>query len=328
VHRARDYKSKRERLKKLKEKIAFRNKDEFYWGMVKGKTERGVHIQSRGNEALPVDVVRILKTQDANYIRTLVSAEENKINAIKEQLHSLADLIPGSSASAGGDATASDLEFLSEPENDDIDLDALRKAGVIPDDKLTATSFNGSDKKGKGKQVLKGTVPGRGHTIFTDDQQEFLSYQPTRTQELSTSPTATTAPSPAPLLDLGYKDPKPSRKGKSVQKQQDEAEVARDQREIEMDEQEQELEKEARQHRLTLLTELSARLNRLSQLRAVEGHMTQQRAMMGKGSKVVKRVAEKIVEGESDDELGGSGSQGRKVSWRPKVIKWKAERKR
>jgi hypothetical protein len=56
--------------------------------------------------------------------------------------------------------------------------------------------------------------------------------------------------------------------------------------------------------------------------------MTQQRAMMGKGAKVVKRAAEKIVEGESDDELGGGGGQGRKVSWRPKVIKWKAERKR
>ncbi len=77
VHRARDYKSKRERLKKLKEKIAFRNKDEFYWGMVKGKTEGGVHIQGRGNEPLPVDVVRILKTQDANYIRTQIAAEES-----------------------------------------------------------------------------------------------------------------------------------------------------------------------------------------------------------------------------------------------------------
>lgn len=39
--RARDYKSKKNRLRNLQEKIALRNKDEFYWGMVKGKTKVG-----------------------------------------------------------------------------------------------------------------------------------------------------------------------------------------------------------------------------------------------------------------------------------------------
>jgi hypothetical protein len=44
--------------------------------------------------------------------------------------------------------------------------------------------------------------------------------------------------------------------------------------------------------------------------------------MMGKGSKRIIRDAEKVVEGDSDDE------SSRKVSWRPKIVKWKAERKR
>jgi U3 small nucleolar RNA-associated protein 11 len=48
VHRARDYKSKKDRLKKLKEKIAFRNKDEFYWGMVKGKTDVSIRCLGMG----------------------------------------------------------------------------------------------------------------------------------------------------------------------------------------------------------------------------------------------------------------------------------------
>jgi hypothetical protein len=39
VLRARDYKSKKNRLKNLREKVALRNGDEFYWGMVKGKTK-------------------------------------------------------------------------------------------------------------------------------------------------------------------------------------------------------------------------------------------------------------------------------------------------
>lgn len=33
-----------------------------------------MHIQDRGNVALPEDMVKILKTQDENYIRTLRSA--------------------------------------------------------------------------------------------------------------------------------------------------------------------------------------------------------------------------------------------------------------
>lgn len=76
VHRARDYKSKKERISKLREKAAFRNKDEFYWGMVKGKTRGGVAIADRGNEALSTDVVKLLKSQDVGYIKTQISQDE------------------------------------------------------------------------------------------------------------------------------------------------------------------------------------------------------------------------------------------------------------
>jgi U3 small nucleolar RNA-associated protein 11 len=33
----------------------------------------GVHIKERGNVALPVDIVKVLKTQDENYVRTMRS---------------------------------------------------------------------------------------------------------------------------------------------------------------------------------------------------------------------------------------------------------------
>jgi U3 small nucleolar RNA-associated protein 11 len=33
-----------------------------------------VHIKDRGNVALPVDIVKVLKTQDENYIRTMRSS--------------------------------------------------------------------------------------------------------------------------------------------------------------------------------------------------------------------------------------------------------------
>lgn len=42
VQRARDHHSKRDRIKRLREKALDRNKDEFYFGMVKGRTEVSV----------------------------------------------------------------------------------------------------------------------------------------------------------------------------------------------------------------------------------------------------------------------------------------------
>jgi U3 small nucleolar RNA-associated protein 11 len=33
-----------------------------------------MHVKERGNEALPADVVKVLKTQDENYVRTMRSA--------------------------------------------------------------------------------------------------------------------------------------------------------------------------------------------------------------------------------------------------------------
>ena len=76
VHRARDYKSKQDRIRKLREKAAFKNKDEFYYGMVKGKTKDGVAQGDRGNEALSTDVVKLLKTQDLGYVRLQIAKDE------------------------------------------------------------------------------------------------------------------------------------------------------------------------------------------------------------------------------------------------------------
>ena len=74
--RARDYHSKQDRITRLRQKAADRNKDEFYFGMVRQRTKEGVHIQDRGNEALPVDVVKLLKSQDENYIRTIRTSNQ------------------------------------------------------------------------------------------------------------------------------------------------------------------------------------------------------------------------------------------------------------
>jgi U3 small nucleolar RNA-associated protein 11 len=70
--RAKDHKQKRQRIKALKEKAAFRNPDEFHFGMMSSRAENGVKIGDRGNKVLDHDVVELLKQQDSGYLRTML----------------------------------------------------------------------------------------------------------------------------------------------------------------------------------------------------------------------------------------------------------------
>lgn len=71
--RATDHKQKKARLKILKEKAKDRNPDEFSFGMMSSKVDsQGRKVADRGNKALSTDVVKLLKTQDAGYIRTML----------------------------------------------------------------------------------------------------------------------------------------------------------------------------------------------------------------------------------------------------------------
>ncbi|EGW34328.1 uncharacterized protein SPAPADRAFT_49381 [Spathaspora passalidarum NRRL Y-27907] len=82
--RAADYHKKQAALKALKEKAKLHNPDEYYHSMTKRHTdERGILIADRGNEELSNDQVKLLKTQDINYIRTMRLNEMKKIEKEK-----------------------------------------------------------------------------------------------------------------------------------------------------------------------------------------------------------------------------------------------------
>ena len=108
VLRVRDYHSKQERIQTLRRKAANRNKDEFYFGMVNQRTNvrvsmfhaavpvcrtglillcRKVHIRDRGNVATPVNTVKVPKTQDGNYVRTM-SSSNTKVNTFAFDIRS------------------------------------------------------------------------------------------------------------------------------------------------------------------------------------------------------------------------------------------------
>lgn len=92
VERARAHHVKRDKLKRLREKAANKNADEFYTGMIGKKTEGGVHVDARGNTALSNDVVALLKTQDAGYLRKQLVTERKRYAALVEQI---APRVPG-----------------------------------------------------------------------------------------------------------------------------------------------------------------------------------------------------------------------------------------
>lgn len=93
--RAKDYNKKQEYLKALRNKAAERNEDEFYFGMMSrkgpgsrldGKNWSGLAKKEQSHKKLDVDKVRLLKTQDIKYIRTMRQVAAKEVRQLNEQV--------------------------------------------------------------------------------------------------------------------------------------------------------------------------------------------------------------------------------------------------
>lgn len=94
--RAADYGKKKAQLKSLRQKAADRNEDEFYFGMMSrkgpgsritsGKGWDGTVQGDRGNKALDMETVRLLKTQDMGYVRTMRQVVSKEVVRLEEQV--------------------------------------------------------------------------------------------------------------------------------------------------------------------------------------------------------------------------------------------------
>lgn len=88
--RAKDHNSKKARLKTLRQKAAERNPDEFAFGMMSSKTENGVRVTKRqsgsgGHVALSDEAIRLLKTQDAGYLGTVLQQTKRERQKVMER---------------------------------------------------------------------------------------------------------------------------------------------------------------------------------------------------------------------------------------------------
>jgi U3 small nucleolar RNA-associated protein 11 len=95
--RAKDFNKKKKTLKNLRDKAADRNEDEFYYAMLSrkgpsssslmgGKRWSGTAHGDRGNKAMSVDTVRLLKTQDIGYARTMRQVFAKEVARLEEQI--------------------------------------------------------------------------------------------------------------------------------------------------------------------------------------------------------------------------------------------------
>lgn len=167
--RAQDYHNKQERLKILREKARSRNEDEYYHSMTKKKTdENGILITEREtSQLLDVDEVKLLKTQDVNYVKT---KRLNEMKLVERIMNGLSGAV-GVSFAAKGQHTVfvddeeefenfdaakhfkTDLRLLDRAENR-LRLDQLGDERVVDQqDEHLAEKYN--EKKLKKLRALK-----------------------------------------------------------------------------------------------------------------------------------------------------------------------------
>ncbi|EOA91535.1 hypothetical protein ACJQWK_03573 [Exserohilum turcicum] len=161
--RAADHREKKAKLKILSEKARDRNPDEFSFKMMSSHVDKqGRKVADRGNKALSLDVVKLLKTQDAGYIRTMLQVtrkerEELERKLVMEEQGEVRALKDGERAKQGKHRVFVD----NEDEQDEFDPD---------------TWF------GRGEQMPRRAEP----PTFGDLQDELLQDEEAPTQQSNT----------------------------------------------------------------------------------------------------------------------------------------------
>lgn len=87
--RSRAFQEKRNRLKKLRKKALNRNPDEFCFHMINSEMQDGLHYEKEKPEEHTEAQLKLMKTQDANYINHKLNTELKKIEKLKSTLQLL-----------------------------------------------------------------------------------------------------------------------------------------------------------------------------------------------------------------------------------------------
>lgn len=87
VARAKDYHRKERTLKLLQKRALNRNPDEFYFHMINSKIEKGVHREKDKEDEHTPDQIKLMETQDINYVAYKRNIEAKKVEKLQSRLH-------------------------------------------------------------------------------------------------------------------------------------------------------------------------------------------------------------------------------------------------
>ncbi|APA09852.1 hypothetical protein sscle_05g046220 [Sclerotinia sclerotiorum 1980 UF-70] len=198
--RARDFNKKKAKLKALKQKVLEKNPDEFYFGMVNkkgpvktGKKYTGTVNGDRGNQVLDQDAVRLFKTQDLGYVRTM----RNKALKEVEELEKRTVGIKGrgkkivfvedeeeQKEKVGDDVSDMDMDFDIDEDDELDELDDTVKDRNIEEDVSTKNLRKLQEKEGQ-KLEVKLSIARQRLKALTD-AEEALDLQRAKMAKSST----------------------------------------------------------------------------------------------------------------------------------------------
>ncbi|KAG9958643.1 U3 small nucleolar RNA-associated protein 11, partial [Aureobasidium melanogenum] len=159
--RAKDHNEKKRRLKVLREKAAQRNPDEFAFGMITRTTKKGVQQSTRGKDngsqaPMNMDIVKLLKTQDAGYLQTVLQQTRRAREKIEKQAVLMTTGVDASSISKrkvfdeNGELIEETKKQPAFEDDDDMDLDLDDLADLGDLDGLD--DLDGIDGDGSGSE--------------------------------------------------------------------------------------------------------------------------------------------------------------------------------
>ncbi|KAE8324622.1 small-subunit processome [Aspergillus sergii] len=143
--RAKDYNQKKAKLKRLEEKARDRNPDEFAFGMMSSHTQKaGKHGTAARQSAagLSHDAIKLLKTQDAGYLRTTGERIRRQMDKLEQEIQlqdgmvqSLVGKRPKKKKAAVRDEDDDGFDFDFDEESEEEEEEAGPKKTVFVDDK-------------------------------------------------------------------------------------------------------------------------------------------------------------------------------------------------
>ncbi|KAL3471997.1 small-subunit processome [Aspergillus californicus] len=124
--RAKDYNTKKNKIKRLEEKVRDANPDEFAFGMMSSHTQkRGKHgtgmRDSATAQGLTHEAIKLLKTQDAGYLRTVGERVRRQMDKVQEEVRIQEGV--GAALNKGDDSDGKG----EEESDDDFGFDKVEK---------------------------------------------------------------------------------------------------------------------------------------------------------------------------------------------------------